>query len=162
MTSYLILRWLTRRATIDSLEELNRFLRWKFRKSTFNWLDRPAPENPVYLKPSIQSPSVECPPVHVPEVQKKASHKRGFLSLKIDEICELVKNDISNVYNSKTVEDAVNKAANLFAIPRFHVLPVKNYETESELLTSFNILALTALRKSLMFADDFLQNQYET
>lgn len=65
------------------------------------------------------------------------------------------------MYNSKTVEDAVNNAADLFAIPRFHVLTVKNYEKESELLTSINILALTALWKSLMFADDFLENQYE-
>ncbi|XP_065936891.1 interferon-induced protein 44 isoform X2 [Magallana gigas] len=80
---------------------------------------------------------------------------------KIDEICELVRDDVSKVYNSKIVEDAVNKAADLFAIPRLHVLPVKNYEKESELLTCINILALTALRKSLMFADDFLENQYE-
>lgn len=80
---------------------------------------------------------------------------------KIDEICELVSDDVSKVYKSKTVRDAVNRAADLFAIPRSNVLPVKNYEKEHELQTSINILALLALRKSLMFADDFLENQCE-
>nr|XP_034306898.1 interferon-induced protein 44-like [Crassostrea gigas] len=80
---------------------------------------------------------------------------------KIDEICELVSDDVSKVYKSKTVRDAVNRAADLFAIPRSNVLPVKNYEKEHELQTGINILALLALRKSLMFADDFLENQCE-
>lgn len=74
---------------------------------------------------------------------------------KNDEVCKLVRVDGSKVYNSKTLVNAVNKAADFFTILRFHVLPVKHYEKESE-LTSINILALMALRKSLMFADDFL------
>lgn len=65
------------------------------------------------------------------------------------------------MFMSSVVEDAVNKAADIITIPRSHVLPVKNYEKESQLKTEINILALMALRQSLMFADDFLENQYE-
>lgn len=62
------------------------------------------------------------------------------------------------MFTSSLVENAVNKAADIIAIPRSHVLPVKNYEKETILNMDINILALMALRKSLMFADDFLEN----
>lgn len=65
------------------------------------------------------------------------------------------------MFTSSLVEDAVNKAADIIAIPRSHVLPVKNYEKETILNMDINILALMALRKSLMFADDFLENLYD-
>lgn len=65
------------------------------------------------------------------------------------------------MFTSSLVEDAVNKAADIIGIPRSHVLPVKNYEKETILNMDINILALMALRKSLMFADDFLENLYD-
>lgn len=65
------------------------------------------------------------------------------------------------MFTSSFVEDAVNKAADIIDIPRSHVLPVKNYEKETILNMDINILALVALRKSLMFADDFLENLYD-
>lgn len=65
------------------------------------------------------------------------------------------------MFTSSLVKDAVNKAADIIAIPRSHVLPVKNYEKETILNMDINILALMALRKSLMFADDFLENLYD-
>lgn len=69
--------------------------------------------------------------------------------------------DVSKTFMSRVVEDAVNNAAEIIALPRSQVLPVKNYEKETTLNTDINILALTALRKSLVFADDFLENQYD-
>lgn len=65
------------------------------------------------------------------------------------------------MFTSSLVEDAVNKAADIIDIPRSRVLPVKNYEKETILNMDINILALVALRKSLMFADDFLENLYD-
>lgn len=59
------------------------------------------------------------------------------------------------MFTSSLVEDAVNKAADIIAIPRSHVLPVKNYEKETILNMDINILALMALRKS------FLENMYD-
>lgn len=80
---------------------------------------------------------------------------------KIDKLCKLVEKDVSKTFKSRDVEDAVNNAAEIIALPRSQVLPVKNYEKETTLNTDINILALTVLRKSLVFADDFLENQYD-
>ncbi|XP_061167745.1 interferon-induced protein 44-like, partial [Saccostrea echinata] len=80
---------------------------------------------------------------------------------KVDKICQLVDKDIRDVFFSKAIEGIVNKIADVIAIPRSHVLPVKNYEKEDDLETNLNILALKALRKALLFSDDFLENQCE-
>ncbi|KAH3795421.1 interferon-induced protein 44-like [Dreissena polymorpha] len=81
----------------------------------------------------------------------------AVLLTKVDLACQDVARSISNVFTSKKIEDAVNKAANLFGLPRNHVLPVKNYENEMELDDSISILALLALRQLLFFAEDYLQ-----
>lgn len=65
--------------------------------------------------------------------------------MKIDEICELVRDDVSKVYNSKIVEDVVNNVVDFFVILRFYVFMVKNYEKEFEFLISINILVLIVL-----------------
>lgn len=80
---------------------------------------------------------------------------------KIDKICKLVDKDVSKTYKSSNVEDAIDEAAATIAIPRSQVLPVRNYEKETILNMDINILALTALKKSLVFADDFLENQFD-
>nr|XP_034306897.1 interferon-induced protein 44-like [Crassostrea gigas] len=92
-------------------------------------------------------------------VDKSISHL-VFLT-KIDKLCNLVEKDVSKTFKSRDVEDAVNNAADVMALPRSQILPVKNYEKETTLNTDINILALTALRKLLVFADDFLENQYD-
>lgn len=78
----------------------------------------------------------------------------------IDKICNLEIDNVEKVFTSVRIETAVDKAARTIGIPRSHVLPVKNYEKETRLKTNINILALTTLRRLLMFADDFLENQY--
>lgn len=80
---------------------------------------------------------------------------------KTDEICELVEKDVSKMFTNSLVEDAVKKAADIIAIPRSHVLPVKHYEEETIFNMDKNILALMALQKSLIFADDSLENLYD-
>ncbi|XP_062573345.1 interferon-induced protein 44-like [Saccostrea cucullata] len=83
------------------------------------------------------------------------------LLTKMDKVCVFVEKDISNMFVSEVVEGLVNKAADVIGIPRSHVLPEKNYEKETLLNTNVNILALGALRQALLFADDFLENQFE-
>ncbi|XP_062570005.1 interferon-induced protein 44-like [Saccostrea cucullata] len=83
------------------------------------------------------------------------------LLTKMDKVCEFVEKDISNMFVSEGVEGLVTKAADVIGIPRSHVLPVKNYEKETLLNINVNILALGALRQALLFADDFLENQFE-
>lgn len=41
------------------------------------------------------------------------------------------------------------------------MFPVKNYEQETQLQTNVSIVALTAMRQTLVFADDYLEDQYE-
>ncbi|XP_056000062.1 interferon-induced protein 44-like [Ostrea edulis] len=79
---------------------------------------------------------------------------------KIDKVWPLVDKDVTEVFFSRPVEEMVNKVADVIAIPRAHILPVKNYENEGCLKTKINILALKALKMAL-FADDFLENQSE-
>lgn len=79
----------------------------------------------------------------------------------IDKICNLEIDNVQNVFTSARIETAVNKTARVLGIPRSHVLPVKNYEKETLLKTNINIMALITLRRLLMFADDFLENQFE-
>ena len=68
-------------------------------------------------------------------------------------------NDVRNTFTSSVVRDAVNKVADITGLPRSHVLPVKNYESETELKTEINILLLEALRRCLDFANDFIDEQ---
>lgn len=78
---------------------------------------------------------------------------------KIDKVCSDVDKDVEEVFYSETVKSSVEKVAEVIAIPRCHVFPVKNYEKEGSLQTSVNILALRALKQALLFSEDFLENQ---
>ncbi|KAK3580670.1 hypothetical protein CHS0354_017948 [Potamilus streckersoni] len=77
---------------------------------------------------------------------------------KTDKLSKAVAADISNVFKSEEVKDAVEKVSQLFGVPRGNVLPVKNYENEVRLDDKISALALLALRQILGFADDFLYN----
>ncbi|XP_052212384.1 uncharacterized protein LOC127831441 [Dreissena polymorpha] len=68
-----------------------------------------------------------------------------------------VASNITNVFKTKKIEAAVDKASNLLGLPRNHILPVKNYENEMELDDNISILALMTLRQVLHFAEDYLQ-----
>ncbi|XP_062616139.1 interferon-induced protein 44-like [Saccostrea cucullata] len=50
------------------------------------------------------------------------------LLTKLDKVCQLVENDITNIFKIEMVEGKVNEVAQMIAIPRSHVLPVKNYK----------------------------------
>ncbi|XP_053383601.1 interferon-induced protein 44-like isoform X3 [Mercenaria mercenaria] len=81
-----------------------------------------------------------------------------ILLTKIDKLCKEVEKNVSCVYHSPTVKQAVEKASQILGLPRAHVLPVKNYEDEAELDDNIDILALLALRKMLHFTEDFMHN----
>ncbi|XP_053383550.1 interferon-induced protein 44-like [Mercenaria mercenaria] len=81
-----------------------------------------------------------------------------ILLTKIDKLCKEVEKNVSCVYHSPTVKQAIEKASQILGLPRAHVLPVKNYEDEAELDDNIDILALLALRKMLHFTEDFMHN----
>lgn len=73
----------------------------------------------------------------------------------------MVDEDVRKIYQSQVCKKALETAADVIGIPRGHVFPVKNYEQETQLKTNVSILALAAMRQVLVFADDFLEDQYE-
>ena len=84
-----------------------------------------------------------------------------ILLTKIDKLCKQVQRDVSKVFLSQTVLDAVNNIAELVGIPRGHVLPVRNYEIETRTSTNISLLVLQTVRQMLRFADDYLEGQHE-
>ncbi|XP_061167744.1 interferon-induced protein 44-like [Saccostrea echinata] len=80
---------------------------------------------------------------------------------KLDKICPDVDDDVKKIFTSNTCKQAVDTVADVIGVPRSHVFPVKNYEKETSLHIPINILALSALRQTLVFADDYLEDQSE-
>lgn len=81
------------------------------------------------------------------------------LVTKIDKVCRDVDKDVEEVFFSNAVKKTVDKVSDVIAIPRSHVLPVKNYEEERTLQNDISILAMEALKQVLLFCQDFLENQ---
>ncbi|XP_062575974.1 uncharacterized protein LOC134237848 [Saccostrea cucullata] len=80
---------------------------------------------------------------------------------KLDKICPFVDEDIRRIFSSEACKQAVDKAAEVIGLPRSHVFPVKNYEKETQRQISVDILALSAVRQTLVYADDYLEDQFE-
>ncbi len=84
------------------------------------------------------------------------------LLTKIDHVCHDVAEDTSLVFHSEDIHNTVTKIAGLLGMPRTLVLPVRNYETATELDNNIDILALTSLRHMLRLADDYFDEKYDT
>ena len=80
---------------------------------------------------------------------------------KIDKLCPNVDEDLTTVFRSAAVLDVVNKVADCFGLPRGHVIPVKNYENETDLDTNINILVLRAFKQLLNFMDEYIEDMCE-
>lgn len=71
------------------------------------------------------------------------------LVTKIDKVCRDVDKDVEEVFFSNAVKKTVDKVSDVIAIPRSHLLPVKNYEKERTLQNDISILAMEALKQKL-------------
>ncbi|XP_062573687.1 uncharacterized protein LOC134235570 [Saccostrea cucullata] len=80
---------------------------------------------------------------------------------KLDKICPFVDDDVRRIFNSEACKQAVDKAAEVIGLPRSHIFPVKNYEKETQQQIGVDILALSAVRRTLVYADDYLEDQFE-
>ncbi|XP_046567399.1 LOW QUALITY PROTEIN: interferon-induced protein 44-like [Haliotis rubra] len=94
-------------------------------------------------------------------IQQKAN-QRGIpqvvILTKVDKACPHVEEDPGTLFYSPAVSELVEQVSQLIGLPRAHVLPVKNYEKEMELVDNVDVPALISLRQMLRFADDYLYN----
>jgi len=81
----------------------------------------------------------------------------ALLLTKIDEVGLDLNSDYTNVFKDPTAGRLVETVSEMFGIPRNNVMPVKNYEMESEVETDVDILALLALRRLQHLALDRLE-----
>lgn len=78
---------------------------------------------------------------------------------KIDKMCPKVDEDVKQVIYSGAVRNTVDKLAEVMGLPRGHILPIKNYENETDLDSDMDLLILKALKQTINFADDYIEEQ---
>ena len=89
--------------------------------------------------------------------------QRVMILTKVDKLCDKVKDDVTNIYNSVKVKDIVERASEIFKMPENLIYPVKNYASETVLDWRVNIPLLLALAKILNFAQDYVESlHYES
>ncbi|XP_078341057.1 interferon-induced protein 44-like [Crassostrea virginica] len=91
---------------------------------------------------------------------KKSIPQVVFLT-KIDKVCPKVDEDVKHVFYSEAVRNTVDKLAEVMGLPRGHILPIKNYENETDLDSDMDLLILKALKQTINFADDYIEEQLE-
>ncbi|KAL3875301.1 hypothetical protein ACJMK2_038221 [Sinanodonta woodiana] len=89
----------------------------------------------------------------------KIAESRVVLMTKIDKLSKTVQDDVSKVFVSEEVKEAVDKVSQMIGVPRGNVFPIKNYENEICLDDSTSCLALVALELIINFAEDYLADQ---
>lgn len=82
---------------------------------------------------------------------------RVIILTKVDELCSEVNSDITNLFQSVKVEEAVKIASEVFGIGRANIHPVKNYENEYDIDAMTNIPLLLALRQIMHNAADRIE-----
>lgn len=80
------------------------------------------------------------------------------LLTKIDKVCKNTSEDLSKIFYNPVIQETVDRVAQIIGLPRSHILPVKNYESEMELDDNVNILTLLTLQHMLHFCDDYMYN----
>ncbi|XP_062411978.1 interferon-induced protein 44-like isoform X2 [Sardina pilchardus] len=79
----------------------------------------------------------------------------------VDKVCPKTASDLSQVYKSSSVKQAMVQAGALLNMPVSSIVPVKNYCEELELEPHKDMLLLTALDHILQYVDLHLRDQPE-
>ena len=84
-----------------------------------------------------------------------------ILMTKVDKVDPLVDEDLTNVYRSAEVGEAMEQLSNKTGVPMTYIMPVKSYHKEIELEVPTDILTLTALQRMLRLADGYFEDQMD-
>ncbi|XP_010895831.3 interferon-induced protein 44-like isoform X2 [Esox lucius] len=76
----------------------------------------------------------------------------------VDEVCQETARDITQVYQSRTIQKAMTKAGALLGMSTSYIVPVKNYSSELDVDENKDILLLSAVDHILQYVDLYLQD----
>ncbi|KAG7461091.1 hypothetical protein MATL_G00206340 [Megalops atlanticus] len=76
----------------------------------------------------------------------------------VDQVCHAVQLDAQYIYTSRTVQERIEKAAELLGLPASFVLPIRNYAAEHSVSCNTDILLLSALKHMLQAIDDTFED----
>ncbi|XP_051983221.1 interferon-induced protein 44 [Xyrauchen texanus] len=91
------------------------------------------------------------------EDAQKLGIPQVIIMTKVDAACPLVKEDLQNIYKSKTIKEKMELCSVKLGIPVNCIYPVKNYHEEDATNTSMDILILKALQHVVNFANDYVE-----
>ncbi|KAK6183191.1 hypothetical protein SNE40_010718 [Patella caerulea] len=142
---------------------------------TFNPFSPITPDSPGYIKTPTVNDKIHCVAFVIDSTSvdvmnesilskfklvQKLANQRGIPQVivltKVDQIELDVEEDLTKLLYSSRVAYVVDQVAQLIGLPRGHVLPVKNYEKETELNETVDRFALLSLQQMLRFADDYM------
>ncbi|XP_007560572.2 interferon-induced protein 44-like [Poecilia formosa] len=74
---------------------------------------------------------------------------------KVDEACPLLKENLTNIYQSVYIKEIMQGASSKLGMPLSCIVPVRNYVEELDLDLNTDILLLSAVIQMLRFADNY-------
>ncbi|KAM9504235.1 interferon-induced protein 44-like isoform 1-T1 [Salvelinus alpinus] len=142
-----------------------------------------SPEQPVrsetvgYVKKPSLKDKVHCV-VFVVDASKVSSYTKGLgttfqqlrehisdlgvhqvaLLTHVDQVCQETARDITQVYNSRIVQQTMTKAGALLGMSTSYIVPVKNYSSELDVDENTDILLLSAVDHILQYVDLHFQD----
>ncbi|XP_053499786.1 interferon-induced protein 44-like [Ictalurus furcatus] len=78
----------------------------------------------------------------------------------VEQVCPTVQEDLKYVYSSRTMQDKMQKAAELVGLPLSYVLPVMNYVSQLKVDCNTDILLLSVVMNILQAVDDTFEDRY--
>ncbi|KAF4092092.1 hypothetical protein AMELA_G00017000 [Ameiurus melas] len=80
----------------------------------------------------------------------------------VEQVCPTVQEELKYVYSTRTVQDKMQKAAELVGLPVSYVLPVINYVSQLKVDCKTDILLLSVVMSILQAVDDTFEDKYSS
>ncbi|XP_060593419.1 interferon-induced protein 44-like isoform X1 [Ruditapes philippinarum] len=133
-----------------------------------HWRDNPKFEHQTHCVVFVVDANVMhtgIPPAYVRKIReiqtavKQLRIPRVLILTKADVLCEEVQKEISNVFRSFRVREAIKTASEVFNIPEASIHPISNYEDEDSVVMNWkkNIPLLLTLRQITQYAKDRIE-----
>ncbi|KAI4894557.1 hypothetical protein NFI96_004458 [Prochilodus magdalenae] len=81
---------------------------------------------------------------------------------KVDQACQIVKEDLEKIYYSRKIKEKVEVCSNILGISLNSIYPVKNYYAEIIQHEDTDNIILMALRDIVNFANDYVEEMTKT